>query len=136
MNAEVIVGLEPMETFRVVLNYLAPGGIIVTSNRPIIPIEVNIGQSKYPSVDEMLTVMRMIAAKVIEFDMYELAEKAGAIISTNIIMLGALVATMKLPCTEENLKTAIIERWPRAKEVNLKAFELGKEASIKQITRA
>jgi len=133
MGADIVVGLEPMETLRTVLHYLTPGGTMITSVRPITPPEVNLGQAKYPKVEELLEAMRKLASKVISFDVYELAARAGSLQSANMVILGALSATGKIPCDEELLKKTIAERWPRAKEVNLKAFELGRDEALKQL---
>jgi 2-oxoglutarate ferredoxin oxidoreductase subunit gamma len=47
--------------------------------------------------------------------------------STNVVMLGALTAITGV-VSLEGLKQQIIDRWPRFKETNLKAFELGVKA--------
>lgn len=133
MGADIIVGLEPMETLRTVLYYLTPGGTAITSVRPITPPEVNLGQAKYPRVEEMLEVMRKLASKVVSFDVYELAARAGALLSANMVIIGAISATGEVPCDESLLKKTIVERWPRAKETNLRAFELGRDEALRQL---
>lgn len=132
-SASVVIGLEPMETLRAVLDYLKPDALTITNSRPIIPVEVNLGQAKYPLVDEMFNVIRKMSSNVVTFDAYELADQAGATISANIVMIGALAATKIVPCTDDHFKKVITERWPRAKEVNLKAFQTGKEETLKQL---
>ena len=47
--------------------------------------------------------------------------------ATNVVMLGALTAITGI-VTPKGLKHQIIERWPRFKETNLKALELGLKA--------
>ena len=47
--------------------------------------------------------------------------------ATNVVMLGALTAITGI-VTPEGLKQQIIDRWPRFKETNLKAQELGLKA--------
>lgn len=47
--------------------------------------------------------------------------------STNVVMLGALTAITGV-VSLEGLKQQIIDRWPRFKETNLKALELGIKA--------
>jgi len=47
--------------------------------------------------------------------------------STNVVMLGALTAITGV-VSLEGLKQQIIDRWPRFKETNLKALELGVKA--------
>ena len=47
--------------------------------------------------------------------------------ATNVVMLGALAAITGI-VTAEGLKQQIVDRWPRFKETNLKALELGLKA--------
>jgi 2-oxoglutarate ferredoxin oxidoreductase subunit gamma len=47
--------------------------------------------------------------------------------STNVVMLGALTAITGI-VSLEGLKQQIIDRWPRFKDTNLKALELGVKA--------
>ena len=47
--------------------------------------------------------------------------------ATNVVMLGALTAITGI-VTPKGLKQQIVERWPRFKETNLKALELGLKA--------
>ncbi|NHI88932.1 MAG: 2-oxoacid:ferredoxin oxidoreductase subunit gamma [Candidatus Thorarchaeota archaeon] len=47
--------------------------------------------------------------------------------ATNVVMLGALTAITGI-VTPEGLKKQIVERWPRFKDTNLKALELGLKA--------
>ncbi|MCW3984805.1 MAG: 2-oxoacid:acceptor oxidoreductase family protein [Candidatus Bathyarchaeota archaeon] len=55
-----------------------------------------------------------------------LAEKAGDVITQNIVMIGALAATGKLPLKIEILKEALRELVPvKYLEINMRAFELG-----------
>lgn len=47
--------------------------------------------------------------------------------ATNVVMLGALTAITGI-VTPKGLKQQIVNRWPRFKETNLKALELGMKA--------
>ncbi len=52
--------------------------------------------------------------------------------TTNVVMLGALAAITGI-VSVEGLKQRIAERWPRFKELNLKALELGLEAGRRAV---
>lgn len=54
-------------------------------------------------------------------------EEVGNKQSTNVVMLGALAALTGI-VTIDGLKQRVEERWPRFKEMNLKALELGIKA--------
>jgi indolepyruvate ferredoxin oxidoreductase beta subunit len=56
----------------------------------------------------------------------KLAKEAGSTITENIVLLGALAATEKLPVKSESLKEAIRELVPpKHMDMNVKAFKLG-----------
>jgi len=127
-----VVGLEPLEALRNAARFLVRDGVVVTNTRAIIPVEVTTMGYPYPTIDEILQSCRKIPAKVYTLDSYALAEKAGGYITQNIVMVGALAGTGAVPVTEDQLKEAIHERLGKAAEQNVKAFELGREAVLKQ----
>ena len=53
--------------------------------------------------------------------------EVGSKQATNVVMLGALTAITGI-VTPKGLKQQIVNRWPRFKETNLKALELGMKA--------
>ena len=54
-------------------------------------------------------------------------EQIGNKLSTNVVMLGAFAVITKV-LSLEGLKKRVEERWPRFKDTNLKALELGMKA--------
>ena len=63
----------------------------------------------------------------------KIARESGAIITKNIVLLGALASTETLPFKSEILLETILENVPsKYKDINKKAFEGGLEA-IKKI---
>jgi indolepyruvate ferredoxin oxidoreductase beta subunit len=55
--------------------------------------------------------------------------QAGNLLTTNIVMLGALFGTEKLPIGIDTIKETIRARFPdKATPVNIKAFDLGYQA--------
>ena len=131
-QCEVVVGLEPLEALRNAVRFLVKDGVVVTNTRAIIPVEVTTMGYPYPAVEEIVNSCLRIPAKVYTLDSYALAEKTGGYITQNIVMIGALAGTGVVPVTEDQLKEAIRERLGRAAEQNVKAFELGREAVLKQ----
>ncbi len=56
----------------------------------------------------------------------KLAKEAGSNLAVNMVLLGALIQTGKLPVSPENVKEAVRTKVkPAFLEINLKAFELG-----------
>jgi len=62
----------------------------------------------------------------VSFDATELAVKAGNERTMNVVLLGALAASGRLPFEKESLREAVMGRVPpRTVKVNEAAFDLG-----------
>lgn len=127
-EADVLVSFEPLETLRI-LNRCNRKTLVITNAQPLPPFTVAVGQGKYPPVEEIMGKLRSKVDKVIAFPANDLAEKAGNVLSLNMVMLGALIGSGATPVTEEEMKKVIATSTKKAfLEANLKAFDLGKEA--------
>lgn len=133
-RADLILGLEPVESLRNALRFLRPGGAIVMNTRPIIPVEVSMGVEKYPTLQEILEALRRIGAgRIIHFDATSEAERLGMALVMNMIMVGAAAGSGLLPISTESIREVITERLAGPMlELNLKAFELGFERARSQ----
>jgi indolepyruvate ferredoxin oxidoreductase beta subunit len=124
-EADVLVGFEPSETLRA-LNKCNSGTVVISNLAPMSPFTVTIGSGVYPDLNKLQSLIRAKTAKLISFNAEVLAQEAGNILSVNMVLLGALIQTNKIP-----LSAGIIEEVIRTKtkkafvESNLKAFELG-----------
>lgn len=135
-NGDLILGLEPMEALRIATKCLSPTGISIINTRPLFPLDVKLGQVKYPPVEEILNVLTGLGSKVFSFDATELASKAGSPRSMNIVMLGSLFALNKLPVDKEIMLATIAERVPaNTKDANFKAFQLGIDIQSQLLAR-
>ncbi len=124
-DADVILGFEPVETYRAIKK-ASKDTWIVTNTAPIVPFTVSSGKQGYPKLDDIFESIQNVSDKFVMIDAKELAEQAGAAIAQNIVMLGALTATGALPLTKEDMQDSIRNNVPeRFVEVNLRAFELG-----------
>ena len=125
-KADVVLGLEPLETLRVGVKYIAPGGMVIMNIKKYESVDVKTGQAEYPSISDIVSSFKKLNANVIILDATEIAIKAGTAKAMNVVMLGALAACPKNPVPRKILEEAIKDRVPaKAIEVNLKAFELG-----------
>lgn len=122
-SADAVIGLEPLEALKCAVKCLKPNGIIVTNEHSILPPDKN-----YPEMSKIQESAKKIPAKTFFLDSNELAKEAGDILSSNIVMIGAAYAAGALPIKEEQLKNAIKSKLPKAVDLNLKAFDLGKKA--------
>jgi indolepyruvate ferredoxin oxidoreductase beta subunit len=124
-RCDVLVGLEPSEALRNI-QYLNKSSVVIMNNRKVIPATVSMGKSTYPEIEVVRQKLEEAAGRVIVIDAVELAEKAGNRQSSNVVMLGALFGSGKMPISVETVKGLIGERFTgKAVDINMKAFDLG-----------
>ncbi|WP_297064816.1 indolepyruvate oxidoreductase subunit beta [Thermococcus sp.] len=129
-KADVILSFEPVEALRYI-NYLKKGGLVFTNARPIPPVQVSMGLATYPSLEEMRKIIEEdFGGKFMAFDAEELALKAGNIVTTNVVLIGALTQTPGFPLSAEHVREVIkVSVPPKTIDVNMKAFDLGIKAA-------
>ena len=124
-EADVLVGFEPSETLRA-LNKCNSRTVVISNLAPLSPFTVTVGSGVYPDLNELQSLIRAKTANLIAFNAEVLAREAGNVLSVNMVLLGALIQTRKIPLTKETVKEAIKTKTKKAfVESNLKAFELG-----------
>lgn len=125
-QADVILGLEPVETLRVLAQYGNPGVAVITNSRPVYPLSVAIGAARYPTVEEIMGALEELSSSAWLINATDIAVELGAPILANIVMVGALVGAGLLPLGPEELELEFQESLPAERlELNLKAFRRG-----------
>ena len=125
-SLDVLVGLEPNETLRLALKYANEETLIITNTRPVSSMDANIGADAYPDVSMVIEALGRLSGRVMSFDATELAVKAGNERTMNVVLLGALASSGKLPFETAFLREAVLSRVPaRTVQVNEAAFNLG-----------
>jgi indolepyruvate ferredoxin oxidoreductase, beta subunit len=125
-QANVILGLEPVETLRVLAQYGNPAVTVITNSRPVYPLAVAIGAARYPTVDEIMTVLEELSSSAWLINATDIAVELGAPILANVVMVGALVGAGLLPLGPEEIELEFQESIPGDRlELNLKAFRRG-----------
>ncbi len=128
-EADVLIGFEPSETLRA-MNKCNSETAVITNLSPLMPFTVNIGIGIYPKLDEIQNLIRKKAGSLIAFNATALAKEAGNVMAVNMVLLGALLQTKKVPLTSQNIKEAIQTKTKKAfVENNLNAFDLGFSAA-------
>lgn len=128
-EADVLLGFEPLETLRA-LNKCNSATIVISNLAQLSPFTVTLGSGVYPNLKIIKALIRAKTAKLIAFDATALAMEAGNVMSTNMVLLGALVQSGKTPLSSDNIKKAIVNRTKKKfVEFNIKAFELGFNAA-------
>ncbi len=125
-GADCLMSMEPLEALRFA-RYLKPEGVAIVNTDKIVPVTVNLGKVPYPELDVIRDTMNGLCSEVKMEDYTALAKKAGAVQALNVAMIGAV--SKYLPVRVETLKEVIAKSVPpRTVAVNLKAFELGRQA--------
>jgi indolepyruvate ferredoxin oxidoreductase beta subunit len=126
-TADVLLSTEPVEALRNIC-YVHKKTKVITDINPIIPFTVAVGGEQYPKLDEIFKEISA-HAELYKVDALKIAKEAGAVITKNTVMLGALAASGVLPFKPEVLLETILEDISeKYKEVNKKAFEGGMKA--------
>ena len=125
-HAHFILGLEPLETLRMLSKYGTPKTPTLSNLRPISPAGVLLGRDKYPDLRKLREAIEALSGKDWFIDATGIALKLGAVIITNIVMLGALAAIKQLPLSKQDIEGEIRETFPPKRvELNLKALDMG-----------
>jgi indolepyruvate ferredoxin oxidoreductase beta subunit len=126
-TADVLLSMEPVEVLRNIC-YVNNKTKIITDKNPIIPFTIAVGGEQYPKVEEIFKELSAYA-ELYPIDALKIAKEAGAVITKNTVMLGALAASGVLPFKPEVLLETILEDVPeKYKDVNKRAFESGMKA--------
>ena len=130
-TADVLLSTEPVEALRNIC-YVNKKTKVITDINPIIPFTVAVGGEQYPKLEEIFKEIRS-HAELYTVDALRIAKEAGAVITKNTVMLGALAASGVLPFKPEVLLETILEDIAeKYKQVNKKAFEGGMKAVKKE----
>ena len=124
-NRLSILHLEPvkLQGYRWI-EYLKPGGEIITNTTEIVPPVLNVLGKKYPH--DVLDKMRQQGLSITALDAASVAEKLGNPRAMNVVLLG--VISDKLEFSVETWLSALKMRVPKKHlELNLKAFDEGRK---------
>ena len=126
-QADVLLGFEPFETLRN-LKFASEKTLVIMSEEKIPPTELTAKMMPYPSLKEVEEKIYSFTENLIIVDAPRLAKKAGSPLTQNVVLLGALAATGKVPIKTESLLDALKELIPEKYfDINAKAFKLGYE---------
>lgn len=126
-TADAILSTEPIEALRYI-QYANKKTKIITDSTPIVPFTVSVGMEKYPDINAVFKELDSYG-ELIKFDAIKTAKDAGALVTKNIVLLGALAGSGILPFDKKILLETILENVPaKFKDINKKAFEGGLKA--------
>ena len=123
--ADLMIAFEPAEALRA-LNKINQKSFVIVNSSPIVPFTVSLGISEYPELSSVFEELRAKINNLLVIDAQKIAKEAGSIISENMVLLGAAVATPNFPIEKDLIIRSMKENLPpKSIETNLKAFELG-----------
>lgn len=125
--AHIILGMEPVETLRMLGRYGNPNVITIINPRPIYSIDVTGGQAEYPDLDSLIETVKKLSAKTWVIKATEEAQRMGSPIFANAILIGAVVGCAVLPLDKKSVEPMLREIFPKEIEANLAAFNKGIE---------
>ena len=134
-GADAILALDALEALRYV-EYLRPGGVVLMNSRvqhPVVETKEHVRDkaATYMSADVVKQRISQVTDKIAVIDALGLAKQAGNPLTENVVMLGAITTLEAFPVPADALRDSISENVPsKAVDVNLKAFDLGKQAAF------
>lgn len=129
--ADLMIAFEPAEALRA-LNKINQESFVIVNSSPIVPFTVSLGISEYPEMSSIFDELKAKIKNLSIIDAEKIAKEAGSIISENMVLLGAAVATPNFPIEKDLIIRSMKENLPpKSIETNLKAFEMGFEETKK-----
>jgi indolepyruvate ferredoxin oxidoreductase, beta subunit len=114
-RATAIVSLEPLEALRVLGQYGHPGVVVLTNDRPLMPLNVQSGQDRYPDLGQLKAALAGLCGRLYWLPATEAAFALGAPILANVVMLGALLACGLLPLEAGQVEEVLSDMFPESK---------------------
>lgn len=124
-TADLVLAFESSELLRA-LPKINKKTFIITSSSTIIPFTVSLGLSEYPEQKRVFAKFRKEIENFYIIEAEKLAQKAGSLVTANMVILGAALAIPEFPVKKEFAIQSIQRNLPaQSIDINLKAFEMG-----------
>ena len=125
-HADVILGLEPVESLRILGLYGSPKTFVATNIRPLYPLSVASGDAEYPGLETIRQSIDELSAKAWYIDASEIALNLGAPLLANMVMVGVIVGAKLLPLTQDMFESQLEASFEKERlSLNLQAFRMG-----------
>jgi len=125
-RADIIIGLEPLETLRTVMEYANDETVFIANSRPIHPLNVIAGDAAYPDPGWIRGVLEKAGRRLYWLNATDVAVNLGGPIMLNMVMLGALCELDRFPLTAADIQDVIQRMFPASKlSVNIEALRIG-----------
>jgi indolepyruvate ferredoxin oxidoreductase beta subunit len=128
-DGHIVVGFEPLEVYRVLRDYGHDTVRVITNDRPFYPLDALQKKCEYPTPDQLISAIKVLAADLKIIQATDLAKQAGTPKVQNLVMVGAFAGLNWIPMVKERYLKSLEETFSGSGlEVNKRAFELGYQA--------
>jgi indolepyruvate ferredoxin oxidoreductase beta subunit len=124
-EADLIISVEPMEALRY-MPYLSSTGWVITNSQPFENIP------NYPEIQKVMDALNTLPRKIV-IDADPMAQAAGSIKSSNMVVLGASVPFLQMPydSIRKGIEAIFGTKGQAIVDLNLKALQMGYEYAEK-----
>jgi indolepyruvate ferredoxin oxidoreductase beta subunit len=126
-QADIVLGMEPVETLRVLKSFGNQHVVTVVNPRPIHPVDFTGSGAGYPDMESLLEQVKSMSAKTYIVAATEEAQKLGNTMLANMILIGSLIQTGLVTISRGAIEKTIRDMFPKAVEDNIKALQVGME---------
>ncbi len=128
-RAHVIVGLEPLETLRIIKEFANEKTIVIANSRPIHPLNVIAGDADYPDPHWIRNVLENVCGELFWLKATDLALDLGGPIMLNMILLGAFCALPGVPIEISDVKDILKTIFSKSDKLsaNFEALTIGRD---------
>jgi indolepyruvate ferredoxin oxidoreductase beta subunit len=126
-QADIVLGMEPVETLRVLKSFGNQHVVTVLNPRPIHPVDFTGSGSGYPNMEELLAQVKSMSAKTYVVAATDEAQKLGNPMLANMILIGSLIQTGLVTISQAAIEKTIRDMFPKAVAPNIKALKAGME---------
>lgn len=122
-RADIILGMEPVETLRILQQFGNSDVITITNSRLVYAVGM-----EYPSLDKVAEAIKGLSARLWLIDATDEAAKLGDPVFANMILIGTLIGSGILPIDRKSIELSLQESSPKEKlNANMLAFNKGME---------
>jgi indolepyruvate ferredoxin oxidoreductase beta subunit len=129
-EADALLGMEAIEALRYI-EFLKPNGIMIINNYTWYPVQSTYNRVKnndetYLSIETILMQLKKVTNNIHLIDATNIANQAGNPLTSNLVLLGALVKTEGFPLILSQLEAVLPKVVPKkAIDANIKALLMG-----------
>ena len=98
-RADIILGMEPVETLRILQQFGNSDVITITNSRLVYAVGM-----EYPSLDKVAEAIKGLSARLWLIDATDEAAKLGDPVFANMILIGTLIGSGILPIDRESIE--------------------------------